>query len=191
MIKQYKITLILKTPLHIASGSKESRGTYSTMLKRDGLPYIPATTIKGKARHNFLLISGGCHDDDQKECNCLACRIFGTGGFYPSAVYFDDCLLEKEYRMNEEQNLVSTRYGAAINRYLKTTLDQHLYSKEVVEGVSFSGNMTIYLNDETKEYENLIKKSIEMIENIGQGKSGGLGFVNVKLEEVGSNEQKS
>lgn len=105
-------TLIVATPLHIASGDIRLRSDSRTPLVRaltrvNDIPCIPASTLKGVIRTVVESISRSCvrithARNDQlppgaagckrKESLCLACRMFGSLGF-EGHVRFDDALL--------------------------------------------------------------------------------------------------
>lgn len=107
-------TLIVATPLHVSSGRfKMRRGKEPPLVKEltrvNGLPCIPASTLKGVVRsvveaitHSCVRVTRAstaqlprgaapCRDKDNL---CLACRMFGAMGF-EGHVRFDDAVLHE------------------------------------------------------------------------------------------------
>lgn len=166
-IEIYKVTIKTETPFNISSGTQDSGFIKDVSIKdANGKPYISGSTIKGKIRENYRMIQG---EEKTKE-------LFGDGGYRPSKIIVDNFYLtENEYSSN-------IRYGNAIDRYRKVTLDKALYSKEVISG-TFHGEIEINYNGDDSMKENLYL-AIKMITSIGGSKSTGLGKVNIDIEEV-------
>ncbi len=180
LAKRYAIDIMLKSPLHINSG--DDREGYRSVTLLEGKPIIPASTLKGKMRDNFAsLIENSCKIgiDGGKPCSCPVCLLFGSAGYQPSRVYVQNLEIKdfnKEY--------LKIRTGTAVDRYLRVVRDQALFKTQVVDKGIFTGEMEVYFNPVTIEYESMIILSLKMIETIGGGKSRGLGFVDVEVKSI-------
>lgn len=157
-----KLIIKTETPFNISSGSKgDSYIKDLSVRDRDGKPFIPGTTIKGKIRENYRKMNT---DEETK-------KLFGHAK-EPSRIIVDDF-----YAVEDCKILV--RYGNAIDRFRKVTKDGALFSKEGVCG-KFQGEIEV--NYENEEELDNVRLAIKMIEAIGGSKSTGFG--NVKIEEV-------
>lgn len=194
MNKVYTVTITLKSPLHINGGISPNGNR--TFIKHDNKPYIPATLFKGIVRNNFeMLVNtynplGGikCNgkNNSSEPCNCISCMMFGKSGFQKSRIIFDN--LEMSNKFDEFQPEI--RANTSINRYLKTVKNEALVFSEIVpindnknNPIQFIGEISAYYPESMDIIENYLKASISLIKNIGNGKSRGLGFVEVSLNE--------
>ncbi|ORX22598.1 RAMP superfamily protein [Thermoanaerobacterium sp. PSU-2] len=180
MKKTFNIVVKLKSPMCIATGSSTGNLVDKYFIKdRLGKPYIPASTMKGIMRQNFMSLIDEEHRDDMK-CTCPVCKVFGSPGYNPSKLYIDDLLLD-ESSVNIGSRTI--RYSTSVDRYRKVAKDNSLNSMEIYEGGAFKGTMDLYLDESTEKYEELILISLKMIESIGAGKSRGYGWVHVDVKE--------
>lgn len=169
----------------------------TVMRDADGMPYIPASSIRGRARAYVerLLISAGepvcrpprqknmCpHNLDvakallsqaQKETLCVSCRIFGSV-WHQSRVIFSDLKLKGEEASYTIRQMVS------LDRRLNTAVPERLFSTEVFEpdGAVFSGIIEGHL--EQRELAWLIA-GVLTISHIGGGKARGMGLVKTQV----------
>ncbi|MDI6604046.1 MAG: RAMP superfamily CRISPR-associated protein [Thermoanaerobacteraceae bacterium] len=178
MKKRYKITVKLKSPMCIATGTSFGSLIDKYYIKdKNNKPYIPASTMKGIIKQNFISIVGEEHISN-KRCDCPVCSLFGGEGYNPSRIYIEDL------KLDIEDDYSNIRFSTSVDRYRGVTKDNSLFSTEVFESGIFSGYMEFYMNDKTKDYEELLRLSVKMIENIGSGKSRGYGWVDVDIQEV-------
>ncbi|NLL06126.1 MAG: hypothetical protein GX270_10170 [Clostridiaceae bacterium] len=187
MKKIFTVEAIQKSPICVNSGVIENDGVNMTIVKRNGIPYIPGSSLKGKVRYNFSRIVGDKGSHKEKAfCSCPVCLVFGGAGNNQSRIFFDDLVPDERSSGN-----VGIRYGVAIDRYTKTSNDKFLYTREVAEDFVFKGDISLYYDDKmchSKKpgcfvYENELLLSIKMIEAIGGGNSSGFGFVELKVRE--------
>ncbi|MBE0069099.1 RAMP superfamily CRISPR-associated protein [Thermoanaerobacterium thermosaccharolyticum] len=180
MKKTFNIVVKLKSPMCIATGSSTGSLVDKYFVKdRSGKPYIPASTIKGIMRQNFMSLIDEEHCDDMK-CMCPVCKVFGSPGYNPSKLYIDDLLLDDDVANIGSRTV---RHSTSVDRYRKVAKDNSLTSMEVYEGGTFKGTMDLYLDESTEKYEELILISLKIIESIGAGKSRGYGWVHVDVKE--------
>ncbi|HHW00809.1 MAG TPA: RAMP superfamily protein [Clostridiaceae bacterium] len=179
--KEYDIQLILKSPMHISSGTRQ--GGYNAILRTSSGPIVPASAIKGKARDNFSkLVQSKCESKSgNKYCTCPVCSIFGGTGYQPARIIIEDFLFVKQDNADVP---ISIRPNVAIDRYRKVAKDQALVFNEVLSKGVFHGRVQVYFTPETIQFEKELKLSFKMIEAIGTGKSRGLGFVHVEVKDI-------
>lgn len=173
MKKTYRIIVKLLSPLHI-NGGVAADSTRIT-VKTGGKPYIPATLFKGLVRSNFRQLMKTFQPD-----NDLTDYFFGKEGFQRSRIIFEN--------LETKQELVTElRTNVSVNRYLRCKADSALVNTEVIScfdkennNVVFEGTISaFYAIEEMAEYDKFLLEAIGMIDNIGLGKSRGLGFVEV------------
>ncbi|MBZ4663747.1 MAG: hypothetical protein JG776_1462 [Caloramator sp.] len=174
----YNIKLEILTPLHISNGVEEDGFIDSYIVKevkgKEKIPYIPASSIKGKVRDNFYTILNTYHGKEKAEL--ITNRIFGSEGYNPSKIYFEDLKCNGEVK-------TSIRFGNAIDRYTKHAKDKALKSIEILEDGNFLGTVKVFLQDDLVEYKDYLEMAFRMIESLGGNKSRGLGRVKISLEK--------
>lgn len=188
--KMYQITVKLLSALHI-NGGNNADGVRVT-VKQDGQAYIPATLFKGMVRENYEKLvaladaehAGHREDSVGAPCTCSTCKMFGRSGFQPSRILFDN--LETAQLLQ-----YATRANVSVDRYLQKSIDGALVFTQVVEPwdadgapAVFSGTMTAYYTTNQAREEACLLTAIEWIKCIGLGKSRGLGFVEVHVNEA-------
>ncbi|MGN0594294.1 MAG: RAMP superfamily CRISPR-associated protein [Hominimerdicola sp.] len=188
MIKNYRISCTLRSPLHINDGVSTDK--IRLTIKREGQPYIPSTLLKGCVRQQFEKLLDLCGLDKN-----ISDTIFGSEGFNLSRVIFDNLMPKSkaafEYRTNNKSN-----------RYLRKAEDKQLVTSETVspydeenKPLVFAGEMNLYLAENNKfnydKLEKLLIKAIESVDNIGSSKSRGWGFVDMKVSPLERKEQST
>lgn len=171
----YNVNIRIITPFNIATGESIDNFINKSTVKYKGKPYIPASTIKGKIRNNFYMITDLNHSEEN--CVCPMCKIFGKPGYSPSKIYIDDFI-------TEEEPVTLIRFGNAIDRYRKTAKDNALFTEELSGNRLFKGFIKVYFDDDTINYKENLEMAIKMIDSIGNGRSRGHGHVEIDLEEV-------
>lgn len=184
-LKRYNVKIEVRTPFNIASGEDDGY-IHKKTVRLNGNPYIPGSTIKGKVRSNFYKLILPNHVDGI--CDCPACEIFGGQGYKPSRIYVDDFVLNDpandKGQCTEKKSPVFIRVGNAIDRYKKTAKQEALFITEVARPAVFTGNITVYFDEDTLKYKQDLELAIKMIDSVGNGRSRGYGRVKVYLEEV-------
>lgn len=172
----YNVTISTLSPIHIGLGAQNKNDTIALTVKDSKeISMIPGTTVKGALRSSFARLQDGEHVPHEA-CECKVCRLFGKGGFSPSRIYVDD--FKKVDQLGETRAVLSSN---RIDRHRKVCVEGALFSKEVVYGV-YQGMITAYVEDEQQKEQ--LKAALQLIKSIGSGKSRGLGWVGVKVEEV-------
>lgn len=177
MKKEYTITVRLLSSMHINAGvSPDSK---RIVVKETGVPYIPATLMKGLVREKFTVLLNTFVPDEI----AMADRFFGSEGYNRSHVIFDDLLTGTDF-------VYETRSNVSISRYTRKNTDEALVFSENVscfdrngESLIFKGDVTVYYNEDMKRYESCFTEAVKMIDAVGSGKSRGLGLVEVNISE--------
>lgn len=177
MKKEYTITVRLLSSMHINAGV--AADSKRIVVKENGMPYIPATLMKGLVREKFVVLLNTFSPD----AAAMTDRFFGSEGYDHSHAIFDDLLTEMDY-------VYETRSNVSISRYTRKNTDEALVFSENVscfdrngENLIFTGDVTVYYNQNMKKYESCFIEAVKMIDSIGSGKSRGLGLVEVDISE--------
>lgn len=189
--KCYKITVTLRSPLHI-NGGTDADGTRVPVMM-GGKPYIPATAMKGIIREKFsaylkMIGKDSCKGKEHADapCKCPCCVLFGKAGFQPSRIFLDHLTAAED-----AEPVLSLRTNVAIDRKLQTGKDGMLVGTKVVEPqdaggnpTQFSGEMAVWYEgdtDEIQKTEVLLTESVKSVIEIGGGKSRGFGLVETEV----------
>jgi len=186
------VTLNFSAPPNISSGAQEGTLAQRGFIKaRDGWPYIPASAFKGQLRHAVERAASGMGrtvcTTHRRMCQewalaCPACRIFGSP-WLPGRLHLVDLVLSGPPELVSRREtsriypLHGYRYGVSLNRRRKVAGDQLLYTTELFEPgvpVAFSGEM---VGDLELVDAGWIVAGLNLFAAIGQGKTGGLGWL--------------
>lgn len=199
LIKKIKIstTLELVTGLHIGGSSEniEIGGIDNPIIKiatkdREGQPYIPGSSIKGKMRCLLEQIAGAAKVGDDKEI----ANLFGSADAKnpsPSKIIVRDAYLTKE-SVNELRNCINldmpyteAKWENTIHR-VKGTAEHPRQSERVPAGVAFDVEfiVNVWDIDIDKDLLALLKNGLVALENDYLGGSGSRGYGQIKFSEL-------
>jgi len=173
MILKYKIKFF--DYWHLSSGLSGGAKFDSIVVKdSDGIPYVPAKTIKGLAREMAELLS--------KE---FTLYYFGSEGINMGRAYFTNATLDnktkEEIVTNKLQdNLYSVIASTQIGEN-GIAVDDSLREIEVVIPMTLEGQILDIKKDDIQNMQN----SLEMIKRMGLNRNRGLGrceFYNFEVE---------
>lgn len=200
------LTITFDSPFIVGSGfGIAGLVDLKSVKDKDGIAYVPATSLKGKIKAEFkkimLTIDGGniCNTTINKEIckhkeineTCVICRLFGSE-FHEGNLIFEDAEMDTEMHKIlssiEKHNIISQhqsaiRTGIKINRMLKCAEDQGLFNFETINpSIGFTSKIHgfTWLTDE--EYTFFIK-TIESITHVGGNKARGLGKCSIKAKD--------
>ena len=189
--KRWCITATVDTALCIGdSGASETFADRTTVKTSNGKLYIPASTLKGIWRHACEAIA---NSQGQQVCNspraesmcdtnhCVICQIFGSPTL-ESRIFISDLIVNTDLKDKSTE----IRNGVTINRRRRVAEDQRLYFTETSlpnAGFVFSGDVTID-GEVTDDQIELLCTGLNYIHAIGTGKSRGLGWLQIKHEEL-------
>lgn len=197
-MKTFNAEVILQSPLHISSERGHEAGTRRPFLKTvDGLPYIPASSIKGCLRHEAerLLRSQGiavCNAPSaeymcQSAQPCPVCQLFGSP-WHISALLFNDLELADAQIFTQGRNpripFPTSRSGVRLNRKRRTAEDGLLFEKELFEpGYPWRFVGQIIYERENPDSLALLYMAANSVNMLGSARSRGLGWSEIKLDE--------
>lgn len=200
------LTIVFDSPFIVGSGfGTAGLVDLKSVKDKNGIVYIPATSLKGKIKAEFkkimCAIDGHCictTSANNKICKfdeiknaCVICRSFGSE-FYEGSLIFEDATIDSEtHRVLskieknriQSQSQSTIRTGIKINRILKTAEENALFNFETVNpSIIFTSKIqgNAWLTDE--EYI-FFQKTIESITHLGGNKARGLGRCSIVVED--------
>lgn len=194
-IKECEGCIELKSGLHIGGGDTNMRigGADSLVIKnpRNGNPYIPGSSLKGKIRSLLELETGLVElgeplgskqfKDGTSESDKII-QLFGVGAsdssnpnIGPTRISFADCPICVEDKNKE--NIFEIKAENCIDR-IKGTAANPRFIERVVAGVKFDFSISLKLFDEDdeKEFERILLRGIALLERDALGASGSRGY---------------
>ena len=184
---------------HVGSGYGHATVADQTIIRNfQKLPYIPASTIKGKLRSlaRRITLSGGLDVDDicqtitKKEiCKsdivndaCIICRLFGSP-LHEGKLIFCDGILDQNFALLDDLNkihritrrITDTRPCVKIGRTRRIATAKSLFTIEsTVSDLQFTAKIQLrdILSDKEKE---LIDNSVTILTHLGGQLSRGWG----------------
>ena len=210
MVKLIKIieiqaVLNVKTGLRIGAGDTEMRiGGVDAPIIKDPvtrLPYIPASSIKGKIRSMLELTSGKCNDgkplsmksagNDEFSKNIV--KLFGESADNKSTEvtlgrlsFWDSKLLnEQEIKNNTGGFLTEVKSENVINR-ITGIAENPRQIERIPAGAKFDFKITFkqFEDDNINELLETIKKGLKLLEMDSLGGSGSRGYGKVEFENL-------
>lgn len=195
----------MQSPLHIGGETRQYTNAARPMLKTaEGYPYIPATSVKGRLRHEVerLLLSqniGVCHaPSPESMCQpvgeqvfCPVCRLFGSP-WLESALYFQDLILvDEDMRLLRTQRTsqrktarapqTESRAGIRINRYRRVVQEDFLFSTELFEpGMPWTFGGQVAFTGDTVDLAP-VYLAVQAVNMLGGSRSRGLGWCQLSL----------
>ncbi len=199
LISKIKVTakMTLMSGLHIGDSSEniEIGGIDKTIIRRrkDNIPYIPGSSMKGKIRSLLEQIAGASEVGRIPEIN----NVFGfAANNQSSKVIFRDSYLDVESKsLLESSEFTDMPYSEikmenSIERITgKATNPRKI--ERIPAGVSFDVEIIINVWDseeDGKKSLDMLKKGIHALENDYLGGSGSRGYGQVKFSELKTEE---
>lgn len=195
IIKKIRIQSLITvlTGLHIG-GNKESieiGGIDNPVIKmstKNGQPYIPGSSIKGKMRCLLEQVKGAAHVGDNPEVN----ELFGfSKNNQPSRLIVRDAYLTQDSASallectSLDMPYTENKFENTIDR-IKGSAEHPRQSERVPAGAVFNVEMIINIwdNDDEKKLLDLLQEGIALIENDYLGGSGSRGYGQVVFSEL-------
>ncbi|MBN2390318.1 MAG: CRISPR-associated RAMP protein Csx10 [Anaerolineae bacterium] len=191
------IRLTFDGPVNVGSGALGG-AMADKPLTRDarGLPMIPASTFKGKLRHEVERLTPMLYPGARQPCAapiaetmcqgdaepCLVCQLFGSPWVAGKLTFGDFRLVEPEFLTRDEPPIGEQRYGVGLSRYRKVAEDQLLYTTEVFlpgAPLTFEGYIA---GDLLPDELDLLQAGLTQLLTVGGGKTQGLGWVDTAVE---------
>ena len=201
-IKKLSGKIILLTGLHIGAGSDEIKigGVDTPVIKdKNGIPYIPGSSLKGKVRTLLEWYTGNVDLEkgnpySTSDSNNPIARIFGNGSNNenysggPTRASFSDCPLENKEELLKVGALTEVKTEVSINRISGTVSSAGPRQMErVPAGAEFKFLITYRVFDmgdngdtDEKNFDTLLK-GLKLLEYDSLGGSGSRGYGRVKF----------
>jgi CRISPR/Cas system CSM-associated protein Csm3 (group 7 of RAMP superfamily) len=191
----FRMTLrvCLETPVNIGGYGAPTFVDRPFRRDRDGWPFIPASSLKGRLRHECVRLARalGCEvcsgPDPREMCRgegdsiCPICKIWGSpwvaGSIYPA-----DLTLERPPGLGETAPPSDTRYNVSLSRRRRVAEDARLFTTELfLPGIplTFSGVWEAKLS--LRELV-LVEAGLGAVTALGRGKTGGLGWCTIQVQ---------
>lgn len=149
-------------------------------------PYIPASSLRGKVRHQLSQLLTSCNPDrfcgyegEEEDCSCMICTLFGCEGNHRGSLLFDNLTVDQEDLLHS--NYYQKRTGISISRHTRTVRDQALRSYETSGSsgaLAFSGSITGYVQGEDWQQQVVwLYLALKMVQSLGKSQSAGLGTI--------------
>ena len=171
------ITARIDGTFHVGGGKGVVANTAYVLRDEKQRVYLPGSSLKGKLRHNAMLLQETCssvqHDPGNVDCSCDVCALFGAPGNARGKLKVGSLCSTKDGYTATEQ-----RTGNQVDRMRRTVDDNKLFSIEAVSDVECGdlvGDIVGY--NLTRAQEKLLLRSIIQVEWIGGNTSRGLGRV--------------
>lgn len=198
MSKVIGIRLTFDGPFNVGAGALG--GTPADRpLTRDarGLPVVPASSFKGRLRHQVEQLAGLFYPGDRPPCGspqaeamcqgddepCPACRLFGSP-WRPGKLTFSDLeLVEPSFLVEAGSPPAgSLRYGVGLSRQRRVAEDKLLYTTEVVlpgTPLTLAGAIRGDLDEQELA---LLRAALDSLVAVGSAKTRGLGWFEMAVD---------
>ncbi len=188
-----------KTGLHVGgSGQGMAIGGADSPVLRDpitNIPYIPGSSLKGKMRS--LLEKATGRVDNGKPCSCGnadcdVCRIYGVAAEkesnLPGRLIVRDAFMTDEMEQvlekskNTDMPYTEVKTEVTIDRITSKAMPRQI--ERVPAGATFNMDLVIdvYESDDEKELVNIVKKSLNLVEDDYLGGSGTRGYGQIEID---------
>lgn len=188
------------TGLHIGGSREGARigGVDNEMIKtRDGKPYIPGSSLKGKLRclierkYGITKVGQTKVEDTEIPEGKEICELFGyvasdkNEDAKPTSIIVRDAFLSEEFEDKEPKELIELKTENKIDR-IKGTAEHPRTSERVVPGVSFDVEIivNVYSGQDRSKLLETLKSSLELLEKDYLGGSGSRGYGKVDVSDL-------
>lgn len=198
-IVEVKGKIRLETGLHIGAGNDDIHigGIDNSVVKdKDGFPYIPGSSLKGKIRSLLELYYGLCLGgnpskyDINKEDNSIDNTIpimFGDTSDFGGVtrLLFRDCFLSNDTRTKLlDKNVLATESKSenTINR-LRGKAEHPRNTERAIAGLEFDYEIIVRVldDDDEKKFKEILSRGMKLLEQDALGGSGSRGYGKIKF----------
>ncbi len=187
------LTVTFETPVNIGGYGAPTFVDRPFRRDRDGWPFIPASSLKGRLRHECERLARAlgntvCHGPNptemcrgKKQDACPVCQIWGSP-WVMGSVYPADLTLERPPELGDAAPPSAVRYNVSISRRRRVAEDARLFTTELfLPGIplTFSGvwEATLSLQELA-----LVEAGMGAITALGRAKTGGLGWCAIRVQ---------
>jgi CRISPR/Cas system CSM-associated protein Csm3 (group 7 of RAMP superfamily) len=202
MTRHARILVHLEGPLLIGGyASATGRLDATTAADHDGVPVVPASTLKGALREactRLARVDGNdqaCTIDDPCGGKCLVCQLFGGPGIGPAEVlrgddvapghlgglFLGDARPSPGVETDVLRRSLRTRPGVGIDRWTHAAVPQVLYEREVLDAPGHVLVAPLRAEGLRDDAWDLFTRALRLVDGIGNSRSRGLGRVRLEL----------
>lgn len=193
--------IVAKTGLHVGgSGQGMAIGGTDSPVLRDpitNIPYIPGSSLKGKMRSLLEKTTGkmNIHDGKADPCNCGhcdVCKIYGVSAQdnseKPGRLIVRDAFMNEEsaklLEKSSNTDMPYTEIKTEVNIDRITSKANPRQIERVPAGAVFNLELVldVYDGDDHKELINIVRKSLNLLQDDYLGGSGTRGYGQVEIE---------
>jgi CRISPR/Cas system CSM-associated protein Csm3 (group 7 of RAMP superfamily) len=188
------LDVTFETPINIGGYGAPTFVDRPFRRDREGWPFIPASSLKGRLRHECQRLArgldyevcGGPNPSDMRlrleedEAICPICRIFGSP-WVAGCIYPTNLKLERPPGLGEKAPAPTVRYNVSLSRRRRVAEEARLFTTELfLPGISltFTGTWEAEL---TYQDLVLVEAGLGAITALGRGKTGGLGWCRITV----------
>lgn len=204
------LTIRLVSPMHIGTGAARGLINRTIVRGRDGLAYVPGSTLKGKTRDACEALADlyeiGCRGHAagavEERRKCIVCRVFGGPG-QPSGLRWHSARLSREWiealggRRGHPAvfGQTTTRTQVQLSRLRGTAAEARLFTSELAASEltflsqpALSGRCRLtpmrVVDDPDVYYELvLLCAGLRLVARLGGGQSRGAGECEITLPQ--------
>lgn len=189
------LNVVFETPVNIGGYGAPTFVDRPFRRDREGWPFIPASSLKGRLRHECerlaralgVEVCGGPNPRDMRlrleedQTLCPICRIFGSP-WVEGRVYPADLELERPAGLEERAPAPVVRYNVSLSRRRRVAEDARLFTTELfLPGIPLTFRGTWEAELTTQDLV-LVEAGLGAITALGRGKTGGLGWCRITVQ---------
>jgi CRISPR/Cas system CSM-associated protein Csm3 (group 7 of RAMP superfamily) len=193
---QLSLSVRFETPVNIGGYGAPTFVDRPFRRDGDGWPFIPASSLKGRLRHEcerlarglgYEVCGGPAPAQMHRGTECAICAIFGSpwvpGRIYPADLTLQaPAELKRARERQENAPLAQIRYNVSLSRRRRVAEEARLFTTEVLlPGVPLSFGGTWEAELTLKELA-LVEAGLGAITALGCGKTGGLGWCHITVQ---------
>lgn len=191
------LSVSFETPVNIGGYGAPSFVDRPFRRDGEGWPFIPASSLKGRLRHECERLARALGEDvcggpapDQMHRGqeaCAICTVFGapwkSGHVYPANLTLQEPTELRQARERDEKApLAEIRYNVSLSRRRRVAEEARLFTTEIfVPGIPLTFGGTWEAELTLKELV-LLEAGLGAITALGRGKSAGLGWCHISVK---------
>lgn len=194
-IVEVKGKIRLETGLHIGAGNDDIHigGIDNSIVKdKDGFPYIPGSSLKGKIRSLLELYYNLCKNgklskcEEYREDNTIPSMFGDTTNFGGvTRLLFRDCFLSNATKTKLlEKNILATesKWENSIDR-LTGIAGNPRNTERAIAGLEFDYEIIVRVldGDDEAKFKEILSKGMKLLEQDALGGSGSRGYGKIKF----------
>jgi CRISPR/Cas system CSM-associated protein Csm3 (group 7 of RAMP superfamily) len=187
------LTVTFETPVNVGGDGAPTFVDRPFSRDNDGWPFIPASSLKGRLRHECERLARAlghkvCHGPNPTEmCRggeqdvCPVCKIWGSP-WVAGSVYPADLTLARPPELGDAAPPSVVRYNVSISRRRRVAEDARLFTTELfLPGIPLTFSSVWEARLSLQELA-LVEAGLGAITALGRAKTGGLGWCTIRTK---------